>query len=80
VRLHPERLRHGDEINVQTTDGSALELVPKAGLWATTPRTTDRCFELWGTWRGVSGNLRGHTGTYTMVDDSIQTLLELIED
>jgi len=79
VRLHPERLNDGDEFNVRTDDGSTLELVPETGLWATTPRETDRCFELSGTWRGVSGKLRDHAGTYTMVDDSIQTVLELVE-
>ena len=79
VRLHPERLRDGDEFNVRTDDGSNLELVPKTGLWATTPRETDRCFELSGTWRGIEGELLSRTGTYTMTNDSIQTVLELVE-
>jgi hypothetical protein len=80
VRLHPERPRDSDDINisVQTDDGSTLELAPETGLWATRG-VTARCFEMSGTWRGVSGKLRDHVGTYTMVDDSIQTVLELIE-
>ena len=79
VRLDPEQRRNLDEFTVQTDEGSTLELVPETGLWATTPRETDRCFEMSGTWRGVEGELRSRTGTYTMFDDSIQTVLELIE-
>jgi hypothetical protein len=35
--------------------------------------------EMSGTWRGVEGTLLNRTGTYTMMDDSIQTVLELVE-
>jgi hypothetical protein len=79
VRLHPDERRDGGTFNVQTDEGSTLELHPETGLWATSPRGTDRCFEMSGTWRGVAGELLSRTGTYTMIDDSIQTVLQLVE-
>jgi hypothetical protein len=78
VRLHPDTPRDEIEFKVETEDGT-LELEPETGLWATTPRETDRCMEMSGTWRGVEGTLLNRTGTYTMMDDSIQTVLELVE-
>jgi hypothetical protein len=38
------------------------------------------CFDEAGRWKGTAGHLRNHEGTFTMHYDSIQTVLQIVED
>jgi hypothetical protein len=55
-------------------------LQPDAGLWTVNIDGEYYCFDVTGRWRGTAGSLLRRTGTYTMVYDSIQTVLHLVED
>lgn len=61
-------------------DGNTLTLDEDSILWAVDSAGTSKCVEASGSWRGTDGDLRGRTGRFTIVDDSIQSVLRLVED
>ena len=72
-----------DESFELTFDGGDMVLLEAAtGVWASTS-TADyglKCFEANGRWRGEAGELKGRTGRFTILYDSIQTVMRLVED
>jgi hypothetical protein len=76
--LLPDRTPDAGVVEMLTDEGSTIALDMEEGVWAS--GALDRCSELSGTWRGIAGNLRNRTGTYTMVDDSVQSVLRIVED
>jgi hypothetical protein len=59
-------------------DASAVELAPQQGLWV--GGFADACSEVTGSWRGIAGDLEHRAGTFTMITNSLQTELHLIEE
>jgi hypothetical protein len=76
--LLPDRTPDAGVFEMQTDDGSTIALEMEEGVWAS--GELDSCVEMSGSWRGVAGNLRDRTGTYTIVDDSIESVLRIVED
>ena len=76
--LLPDRTPHAGVFEMQADEGSTIALEMEEGVWA--GGALDSCVEMSGTWRGMAGNLRDRTGTYTWVDDSIQSVLRIVED
>jgi hypothetical protein len=68
-----------DEFELETAEGSRITLDPHRGVWVAPGSGAIACSEIGGAWRGTSGDLRDHSGTFTMVYDSVQTLLRLVE-
>lgn len=77
--LRSEASPSDDEFELDTSEGSRLTLDPERGLWVAPGSGAISCAEMGGSWRGTSGDLRGHTGTFTMVYDSVQTVLHIVE-
>jgi len=78
--LLPDRDPQSDSFKLQLADGTTAVLDPVSGLWAETAPADDACSEVTGTWRGIEGSLRDHHGSFTMINDSLQTTLHLAED
>jgi hypothetical protein len=62
--------------------GDTLRLESATGVWASARSDYygSKCFEANGRWRGAAGELQGRTGRFTIVYDSVQTVLRLVED
>jgi hypothetical protein len=56
------------------TDGSSLQLMPEAAIVID---NRNACYDEVGRWEGVAGSLRGRSGTYRWIDDTLQTELTL---
>ena len=67
-----------DSFELRIADGSTLMLDQETGLWGAYDEM--KCFETAGRWRGTAGRLKDHTGTFTILYDSIQTVIKLVED
>ena len=72
----------GDDKSFQLTiDGAeTLQLEMSNGVWAANSDTELLCFEGTGRWRGEAGRLKDRAGGFTIVYDTVQTRLRLIED
>jgi hypothetical protein len=68
-----------DPFQLMIGDGNVVELSLREGL-DFIGRLYDECAESSGSWHGTSGDLDGRTGTFTLVGDSVQTVLHLVED
>ena len=60
-------------------DASAVELAPQQGLWVG-GFADKRAAEVTGSWRGIAGDLEHRAGTFTMITNSLQTELHLVEE
>src|SRR5262245_25396915 len=71
---------YGDQapIVLRIDDGSTIELVWERTQWAS--GFTDSCSVATGSWRGTAGDRDKRHGTYTMVNDSLQTVLHVVEN
>ena len=69
----------GNTLDVQFDDGSTVTLHDEQAI-AVFNDAEVGCSEGSGQWRGTAGSLVGRAGTYTMVYDSTQTVLHLVED
>jgi hypothetical protein len=78
-QLHPITTPQSDPFQLVMDDGSMIEL-SHGGGFNVAGRALDACAEMWGSWRGTGGDFDNRTGTYTMVNDSIQTVLHLVEN
>lgn len=74
----PDRPADDDSFELKLDDGNTLVLDQQTGHWGYFDEI--KCFETAGRWRGTAGRLKDHTGTFTIVYDSIQTLIRLVED
>ena len=60
-------------------DGGGLTLMPTSSLLVMDGYDV-LCFEMTGHWQGTAGTLLDRSGTYRLVNDTVQTVLHLIED
>jgi hypothetical protein len=72
-------IAESDPFQLLMEDGSVIELSFGEGFNAG-GRALDSCTDVSGLWHGIAGDLDDRTGTYTLVNDSIQTVLHLVED
>lgn len=63
---------------LELEDGNVLELSEEEGLEVSNFR--DVCVEYSGSWRGVAGEVQERTGSFRMINDSVQIVLHLVED
>lgn len=63
---------------LELDDGSVLVLSEEEGLQAS--NLDDFCADYSGSWRGVAGELDERTGTFRMINDSVQIVLHLVEN
>lgn len=68
-----------DSWEVDLDDGRRLTLVARTGLVVSAGFNTPLCMEESGIWRGTAGDLLHRTGTYRLVYDTIQAVLQLQE-
>jgi hypothetical protein len=69
-----------DQAQLRIYGGDTLVLHRTTGLWTMDQDGNFLCFDISGTWHGTAGKMNGRTGTYTMVYDSVQTVLHRVED
>jgi hypothetical protein len=77
-KLDPKTRPNG-AFELDVDDGNRLTLKPQSVVSVEDGRDT-LCFEEEGTWRGTAGEVRNKTGTFNLRYDSIETVLELVED
>jgi hypothetical protein len=77
----PEMEPVENSFELKLDDGDSVTLDPQTAVRvadATGDETA--CYDEVGRWQGTAGDLRNHTGTFTIHYDSIQTVLRLVED
>jgi hypothetical protein len=67
-----------DSFELRLADGNTLMLDQKTGLWGIFDEM--KCYQTAGRWRGTAGRLKDRTGTFTILYDSIQIAIKLVED
>jgi hypothetical protein len=65
-------------VRFEIDGGSTVALEPEQGVWA--GGRTHECAAVAGRWSGTAGDLENRTGTFTMINDSLQSTLHLVED
>jgi hypothetical protein len=61
-----------EPLQLVLTDGSSLQLMPEAAI-----AIRNQCHDEVGRWEGVAGSLRGRSGTYRRIENTLQTELTL---
>jgi hypothetical protein len=67
-----------DPFRLELDDGSVVVLSEAEGLEVS--NFSDSCMDYSGKWRGVAGDLDERTGTFRMINDSVQIVLHLVEE
>jgi|GEM_PF-5365832 len=81
LKTRPELPAGDASFVLQIDDGNSLNLTRDVGLWVASGSTgVVDCFEGSGHWTGTAGDLLDRTGTFTILNDSVQTVLRLVED
>jgi hypothetical protein len=77
-RADPAPPPDSDPYRLELDDGSIVVLVEDQGLEVS--NFSVGCTDYSGTWRGVAGDLDERTGTFRVINDSVQIVLHLVED
>ena len=67
-----------DPYRLEFDDGSVVVLLQDRGLHVR--NFSDSCTDHSGTWRGVAGDLDERTGTFRVINNSVQIVMNLVEN
>lgn len=81
LKTRPELPAGETSFMLEIDDGNTVKLTRDVGVWVFgASRAGLDCFEGSGHWTGTAGELLDRSGRFTILNDSVQTVLRLVED